>query len=389
MKRFFSLLLVLGAALSLGACEPDTKSAAPEVYVVGVDGKIDARAAGYVERVVSEAGEAEAVAIELDTPGGSLDHSQRIVEALSNAQETPLITYVRPQVAEAASAGTFIVMASDVAAMAPQTRLGAATPVTVFGGDIPGTLGEKVTNDAAALIRGLAEAHGRNEEWAEDAVRESASANAEEALEMGVVEHVEPDLGSVLEAAHGERVEPKGGEHRPGGHDRRDRRRAPARDGRLRRHGLRARRALGGGPRGPVHRPTRDRYGGRDRGIPPLGRRRPSRQERLTRNPVEGPKMAPAQEVEAILVASARMWRSSVPQQPPRTGRPKFSWISHIPAAKRPGSSPSTWSSPTSSRVLKEEALALNPSSRRPTSSEDASSRRALAATEGWTQLIE
>jgi len=210
MKRFFSLLLVLGAALSLGACEPDTKSAAPEVYVVGVDGKIDARAAGYVERVVSEAGEAEAVAIELDTPGGSLDHTQRIVEALSNAQETPVITYVSPQGAEAASAGTFIVMASDVAAMAPQTRLGAATPVTVFGGDIPGTLGEKVTNDAAALIRGLAEAHGRNEEWAEDAVRESASANAEEALEMGVVEHVEPDLGSVLEAAHGERVEPKG-----------------------------------------------------------------------------------------------------------------------------------------------------------------------------------
>jgi membrane-bound serine protease (ClpP class) len=211
MRRFSSLLFLLGAALFLGACgTPETGAA--EVYAVRVDGEIGARAAGYVERVISEAEEAgvRAVAIELNTPGGRLDHTQRIVEALSNAERTPVITYVSPQGAEAASAGTFIVMASDVAAMAPQTRLGAATPVTAFGREIPGTLGEKVTNDAAALIRGLAEAHGRNEEWAEDAVREAASASAEEALEIGVVEYVEPDLGSVLEAADGERLEPKG-----------------------------------------------------------------------------------------------------------------------------------------------------------------------------------
>ncbi len=205
------MLVLLGAALFLGACGASENGAA-EVYLVRVDGEIGVRVAGYVERVVSEAEEAgaRAVAIELDTPGGRLDHTERIVEALSNAERTPVITYVSPQGARAASAGTFIVMASDVAAMAPQTRLGAATPVTIFGGDIPGTLGEKVTNDAAALIRGLAEAHGRNEEWAEDAVREAASASAEEALEIGVVEYVEPDLGSVLDAADGERIEPKG-----------------------------------------------------------------------------------------------------------------------------------------------------------------------------------
>ncbi len=213
MRRIYSLLFLLGAAFFLWACgTPEAGSGAAEVYVVRVDGEIDAGAAGYVERVLSEAEEAgaRAVAIELDTPGGSLDHTERIVEALTNAERTPVITYVSPQGAEAASAGTFIVMASDVAAMAPQTRLGAATPVTAFGQDIPGTLGEKVTNDAAALIRGLAEAHGRNERWAEDAVREAASASAEEALEIGVVEYVEPDLGSVLDAADGERVEPKG-----------------------------------------------------------------------------------------------------------------------------------------------------------------------------------
>jgi membrane-bound ClpP family serine protease len=101
-------------------------------------------------------------------------------------------------------------MGSDAAAMAPQTRLGAAHPVDARGGDILGSLGEKATNDAASLMKGLAEAHGRNEEWAESAVRESASIDAAEALDLGVVEHVEPDLDSFLEAVDGEKVEPKG-----------------------------------------------------------------------------------------------------------------------------------------------------------------------------------
>jgi membrane-bound serine protease (ClpP class) len=211
MKR--CLVLLLGVALFLWGCgTPGVRSAAAEIYVARLDGQIDGRAAGYVERVISEAEEAEAqaVVITLDTPGGRLDLTQSIVESASNAEGTPVITYVSPQGARAASAGTFVVMASDVAAMAPQTTIGAAAPVNVFGRDIPGILGEKVTNDAAALIRGLAEAHGRNEEWAEAAVREAVSANAEEALEIGVVEYVEPDLETVLEAADGERVEPKG-----------------------------------------------------------------------------------------------------------------------------------------------------------------------------------
>jgi membrane-bound serine protease (ClpP class) len=213
MKRSLVLLICVTLLLSVWGCAaPEAQSSAAEIYVARIDGEIDGRAAGYVERVLSEAEEADARAlvVELDTPGGRLDHTQTIVEAFSNAGGLPVITYVGPQGAKAASAGTFIVMASDVAAMAPQTRLGAAAPVGAFGQDIPGTLGEKVTNDAAALITGLADAHGRNEEWAESAVREAASANAEEALQRGVIEYVEPDLEAVLEAADGERVEPKG-----------------------------------------------------------------------------------------------------------------------------------------------------------------------------------
>ena len=185
---------------------------APEVFVARVEGAVDDRTAGYVSRVVSEAGEqgAAAVVLELDTPGGSLDATQRIVRTESNAEGVPVVTYVTPRGARAASAGTFVVMGSDVAAMAPQTRLGAAHPVLSTGAEIEGPMGEKVTNDAAALMVGLADAHGRDEAWAESAVRESAAIDAAEALELGVVEHVEGDLDAVLDAADGTRIEPKG-----------------------------------------------------------------------------------------------------------------------------------------------------------------------------------
>jgi membrane-bound serine protease (ClpP class) len=188
------------------------RSAASEIFVARIQGDIDRRAAGYVSRVVSEAEEqgAAAVVLEIDTPGGSLDATQKIVRTESNAEGVPVVTYVTPRGARAASAGTFVVMGSDVAAMAPQTRLGAAHPVLSTGADIEGAMGEKVTNDAAALMVGLADAHGRDEAWAESAVRESAALDAAEALELEVVEHVEPDLDAVLARADGTRVEPKG-----------------------------------------------------------------------------------------------------------------------------------------------------------------------------------
>ena len=222
MKRFVILSLMLGFAVyAFAAFGGETSTAQedrPEVFVADVSettGRNDGlteNTVDYLERVISEAGEADAaaVAIELSTSGGRLDYTQEIVGAMGDAEDTPIIVYVTPRGTRAASAGTFILLAGDVAAMAPETRTGAATPVTFTGQDIPGDLGEKSRNDAVALITSLAETHDRNAEWAERAVRDAEAINAEEALELGVIEYVEPDLRAVLEAADGERIEPKG-----------------------------------------------------------------------------------------------------------------------------------------------------------------------------------
>lgn len=209
MKSYLYYSLALGLALGLAAVHPASPAAqedGTEVYVAEVDGEINGQVTGYLERVISEAEEddAAAVAIQLDTPGGSLTATQDIVELITNAGEVPVVVYVTPQAAQAASAGTFLLMASDIAAMSPGSTTGAATPVGPGGQDIPGDIGNKATNDAVALITGLAESRDRNAEWAEDAVRDAASVNAGEALDMNIVEYVEPDLEAVLEEADGD-----------------------------------------------------------------------------------------------------------------------------------------------------------------------------------------
>ncbi len=222
MKRFVVLFLTLGFSIYAFAAFGSETSVAqnekPEVFVATVSETTDrnngltGKTVDYLERVISEAEEANAaaVAVELSTSGGRIDYMQEIVGAMGDAEDTPIIVYVTPRGTRAASAGTFILLGSDVAAMAPDTRTGAATPVTFTGQDIPGDLGEKSRNDAVALITSLAETHDRNAEWAEKAVRDAEAINAAEALDIGVVEYVEPDLRSVLEVADGERVEPKG-----------------------------------------------------------------------------------------------------------------------------------------------------------------------------------
>lgn len=217
-----SLLVLLLAGLVLatfGIGFSTAQEAKPEVFVADASETMGSRnndltkkTVSYLERVISEAEEADAaaVAVELSTAGGSITLMQDIVGAMNEAEDTPIVVYVTPQGTRAASAGTFILLASDVAAMAPDTRTGAATPVTFTGQDIPGALGDKSRNDAAALITSLAESHDRNAEWAEKAVRDAEAINAAEALDIGVIEYVEPDLRAVLEAADGEEVQPKG-----------------------------------------------------------------------------------------------------------------------------------------------------------------------------------
>jgi len=173
-----------------------------EVVVARVVGEIDPAVSQYVERVVtaSEARGAEALVILLDTPGG-LDVSMReIVQRLLGAP-LPVIVMVGPSGARAASAGTFIVLAADVAVMAPGTTMGAAHPVAVEGGmvvPIDPVMMEKVTNDAVGYIR--------NAEWAERAVRESVVVGSSDALRTGVVEAVASDLDDALNQLDGRRV---------------------------------------------------------------------------------------------------------------------------------------------------------------------------------------
>lgn len=198
---------VLLLALGLAGCAASIKER-NAVHVVTIDGIINPVMAGYVERTIGDAEDADAAAVvlRLDTPGGLLDSTRDIVRRI-NASRVPVITYVWPPGGRAASAGTFITMAGHVAAMAPSTNIGAASPVAGGGEDIEGTLGKKVTEDAAAFARTTAEKRGRNVEWADKAVREAVSATETEALELEVVDFVARDLADLLSKAEGRTVE--------------------------------------------------------------------------------------------------------------------------------------------------------------------------------------
>ena len=186
-------------------------STAP-VLVARVDTIIHPVAAEFVRRAVAEAEAARAAAlvIELDTPGGLLTSTREITRALLQSR-VPVVVWVGPEGAQAASAGFVVLMAADVAAMAPGTNTGAAHPVTGDGKDVGGKMGEKVVQDTAAQVRALAARHGRNVQLAQSAVLESRSFTAEEALRARLVEVVAPTLPALLRAAHGRQVGKAGG----------------------------------------------------------------------------------------------------------------------------------------------------------------------------------
>ncbi len=190
----------------VAACAPSINER-EAVHVLTYDGTVDPVMERYIDRGIDEAEDtdARAVVLRLDTPGGLVSSMEGIVKRI-NKSEVPVIVYVWPSGGQAASAGTFITMAGHVAAMAPATRIGAASPVGPGGGDIEGTLGEKVTEDLAALLRGVAEERGRNVDWAEQAVREAVSASSSEAVELNVVDFEARTLDSVLEQADGRTV---------------------------------------------------------------------------------------------------------------------------------------------------------------------------------------
>ena len=179
-------------------------SAATEIFIIELEGPINPGTANYVVRGLENAasmGAALAV-IRLDTPGGLASSMRTIVKAILNSP-IPVVVYVGPRGAGAASAGVMVTVAGHVAAMARGTNIGAAHPVTAGGKDIGGTMSEKVVNDMASYSRGIAEQKGKNGQWVEKAIRESVSITAEEALEKKVVDLVVEDMDDLLKSLDG------------------------------------------------------------------------------------------------------------------------------------------------------------------------------------------
>jgi membrane-bound serine protease (ClpP class) len=194
-------------AVSIGA---RAQTGSSRVDVLTVKGTINPVLTDYISRGIEQAEEtgATAVVIQMDTPGG-LDTAMRdIIQSIINAR-VPVVVYVSPAGARAASAGTYITLSAHVAVMAPNTAIGAATPVAL-GSEGEAQMSEemkrKVLNDAIAYIRDLASRHGRNAEWAEKAVRDGSSATSEEALALNVVDMVAPDINALLAQLNGHQV---------------------------------------------------------------------------------------------------------------------------------------------------------------------------------------
>lgn len=180
---------------------------AGEIVVASYEGVINPVAAEYLHDALAfaQSSGAQALIFKLDTPGG-LDTSMRLMIKDMTASPIPVIVFVAPSGGRAASAGVFITLAAHVAAMAPGTNIGAAHPVAMGGGEMDNTMREKVENDAAAYIKSIAEQHGRNVSWAEDAVRKSISATEQEALKLKIIDMVAENIPTLLKQLNGRKI---------------------------------------------------------------------------------------------------------------------------------------------------------------------------------------
>ena len=204
MKKIW--LWCIGLGFLLLSVSAQVSAEAPRVDVLNINGAITPVLAGYISRGIGVAEEDGAMAciIEMDTPGG-LDTSMRSIVRCILEADIPVVVYVPPG-GRAASAGAFIMLAAHVAAMAPATEIGAAHPVAIGEDGMDETMAKKVVNDAVAYIRSIAEAKGRNADWAEAAVRESRSSPSSEALELGVIDLMADSLDDLLAQLDGREV---------------------------------------------------------------------------------------------------------------------------------------------------------------------------------------
>lgn len=209
IRRATVLALVAAVALTAGSARAKDNPApqGPVIDVLTLDGAIQPISAEVFVKAIdrAERDHREALIVRLDTPGG-LDSSMRDIIKRILVSDVPVIVFVAPPGARAASAGTFIAYAAHVSAMSPGTSIGAATPVQMGGNDVQKDLGRKVKNDAVSYIRSLATQHGRNADWAEKAVREGGSLPEREALRLHVVDLVARDVDELLAALDGRTV---------------------------------------------------------------------------------------------------------------------------------------------------------------------------------------
>ncbi|MBU2547103.1 MAG: nodulation protein NfeD [Proteobacteria bacterium] len=211
-RRVILLILAFGWALTALIAGPAPPGRAAEdvrpIHLIRIEGPISPGSAGFLTGSLDKAIEAgaQALIVELDTPGGLADSMRTMVKAIMNAP-LPVIVYVAPTGAQAASAGVMVTMAADVAVMAPGTNIGAAHPVATGGQEIEGTMAEKVVNDMVAFIQGIARQRGRNMDWAKKAVEKSVSINSTEAVLIDVVDFLAENRQDLLKKLDGRRIE--------------------------------------------------------------------------------------------------------------------------------------------------------------------------------------
>jgi membrane-bound serine protease (ClpP class) len=225
MTGFFASLLVIAALLPAHAALSDNGgSVVGNVALIKIDGSINPGSAGFILDAIEKAAQEgdAALILQLDTPGGLVDSTRDIVKGMLAAR-IPIIVYVAPDGARAGSAGVFITLAGHVAAMAPSTNIGAAHPVTIGGGGLPGQgeeekdkekqksndeeMARKIVNDTAAFMEVIAERRHRNVDWAVKAVRESVSITAKKALELKVIDLIAADIPELLKMIDGREIE--------------------------------------------------------------------------------------------------------------------------------------------------------------------------------------
>ncbi len=207
--RTFLLVALLAAAVSVLAQTKD--AVGPYVDLITIDGSINPAVDDFIRESIgrAKAGGARALIIQLDTPGGLLSSTRTIVKELLGTP-VPVMVYVAPSGAGAGSAGVFITMAANIAAMAPGTNIGAAHPVAGGGQEVKGVMGEKIENFTASFSESIAQQRGRNAEWAIDAVRKSVAITETDALKKKVIDIVATNIDDLLKQANGRKVDIQG-----------------------------------------------------------------------------------------------------------------------------------------------------------------------------------